>query len=143
MKVRDILVKKGGEVVTVSEGTRIDDVVDLLHARRIGAVLVMRDDAVVGILSERDVVRGLAGQGQGLLARTAAQLMTREVRVCRPDDELSKVLNDMTTHRIRHLPVMEDGQLVGVVSIGDAVKHRLVELQAEANVLRDNYFATR
>ena len=72
MKVRDILAKKGGEVVTVSEGTRIDDVVDLLHARRIGAVLVTRDDAVVGILSERDIVRGLAGQGQGLLARTAA-----------------------------------------------------------------------
>lgn len=143
MKVRDILAQKGGDVVTVAENARLSYIARVLHGRHIGVVVVRGESVpVIGILSERDVVRGLCEYGDELPHLTAGHLMTREVRFCAPQDDLSRILHEMTVHRIRHLPVVEQGRLFGLVSIGDVVKHRFVELQTEASVLRDNYFAS-
>jgi CBS domain-containing protein len=94
-------------------------------------------DHVVGIISERDVVRGLAEHGAELLDMKVADLMTKNVKTCSPEDDLKHVMTEMTRSRIRHLPVTEDGRMCGIVSIGDVVKTRLDELETETNVLRD------
>ena len=98
--------------------------------------------SVIGILSERDILHALAEHGTALLALKAEDLMTREVVTCSREDTLQSVMVKMTQRRIRHLPVVEQGQLAGIVSIGDAVKSRLEEVELEANVLRDSYLAT-
>jgi CBS domain-containing protein len=118
-------------------GESIATAIALLHARRIGAVLV-RDErgAVQGVLSERDVVRGLSDHGAALLDQPVASLMTREVKTCAPDDSIDHIMAVMTERRVRHLPVMDDDRLVGVISIGDVVKHRLAEIESEAQDLR-------
>ncbi len=138
MHVESILKAKGTKVLTVSPHATIADAVELLSRHGIGAVVVSGDGAsVVGILSERDVVRALAKGGTGVLEQKVASLMTVDVFTCDPDDTVGEIMSMMTTRRIRHLPVLRDGKLSGIVSIGDAVKYRLEEIELEASSLRN------
>jgi CBS domain-containing protein len=138
MHVADILNAKGSKVVTVRPGLGIEHLAQRLRMEGIGAAVVSEDGtAVDGIISERDIVRALAEYGVGIATKTVADLMTRAVVTCARDDSLSSISKVMTKRRIRHLPVVEGGRLVGMVSIGDVVRHRLDELELETNVLRD------
>ena len=143
MKIGDVLKRKGSGVVTMRPDSTIDTVVRRMRLERIGAVIISPDGkSVIGILSERDILHALAEHGTALLALKAEDLMTREVVTCSREDTLQSVMVKMTQRRIRHLPVVEQGQLAGIVSIGDSVKSRLEEVELEANVLRDSYLAT-
>ena len=143
MKIGDVLKRKGSGVVTMRSDSTIDTVVRRMRLECIGAVIISPDGkSVIGILSERDILHALAEHGTALLALKAEDLMTREVVTCSREDTLQSVMVKMTQRRIRHLPVVEQGQLAGIVSIGDAVKSRLEEVELEANVLRDSYLAT-
>ncbi len=138
MKVHAMLSAKGHEVATTLPETVISTVIRKLKLEGVGALVVSEDGAhVIGIISERDVVRGLAEHGAELLDMRVADLMTKNVKTCSPEDDLKHVMTEMTRSRIRHLPVTEDGRMCGIVSIGDVVKTRLDELETETNVLRD------
>jgi CBS domain-containing protein len=145
MKVREILGAKGSRVVMIRPDATLSAAVHRLALERVGA-LVASDDGVrvTGVLSERDVVEGLARDGADLFAtgRRVADLMTRNVATCGPDDTSRRLMAEMTRRRVRHLPVVDDGRLVGIVSIGDVVKSRLGEVELEATVLREAYIAT-
>jgi CBS domain-containing protein len=144
MKVLDILRVKGSSVVTVPPNTTLLTLVHRLKLERVGAIVVSQDGKTVdGIISERDVAWGLAEHGADLLNLRVADLMTKSVLTCSPDDTITSIARMMTERRLRHLPVLLKGELVGVVSIGDVVKHRLDEMQLEANVLRDYATARR
>ena len=137
MNVEAILRSKGRTVATVRPEATIRDAVALLRREKIGALVVSRDGAVVdGILSERDIVHALVEHGAALLGLTVSALMTRRVFTCTPRDGMADLMGLMTEHRIRHLPVIEDGRLSGIVSIGDVVKSRLDEVEWEASSLR-------
>jgi len=119
MFVSDILAQKGGLVFTVPPGTTVAQVAQQLSTRRIGSVLVMdNDDTIAGIVSERDLVRGLAQHGAAALDLEVRQVMTRDVVTCHPDDPIERVMGLMTAGRFRHLPVEDHGELVGLISIG-------------------------
>jgi len=137
MLVKQILGEKGREVVTVSSDATLSEAARLLAQRRIGAVVV-RDgrDGVAGILSERDIICALAEQSVNALAQSVAQHMTRKVTTCRESDAIDDLMELMTRKRFRHVPVMENGKLAGIVSIGDIVKSRIAETVAEAESLR-------
>ena len=138
MKVQAMLSAKGNEVATTLPENVISTVIRKLKLEGVGALVVSEDgDHVVGIISERDVVRGLAEHGAELLDMQVADLMTRNVKTCSPEDDLKHVMTEMTRSRIRHLPVTEEGRLCGIVSIGDVVKTRLDELETETSALRD------
>ena len=142
MNVESILATKGREVVAVKPGESVAAAAETLHRRRIGAALVLDEDgAVAGVISERDIVRGLATRGGVVLGMKVSELMTSEVQTCEPGDAVDRIMAVMTDRRVRHLPVMRNGQLVGVISIGDVVKHRLAEIEHEAQSLRE-YIAT-
>ena len=137
MNVEAILKGKGRSVMTIAPTATVGDAVDLLREKGIGALVVSSDGATVaGILSERDVVHALADRGAGLLALQVSALMTRHVFTCQPGDSIDELMAEMTERRIRHLPVLENGRLAGIVSIGDVVKNRLDEIEAEASSLR-------
>ena len=145
MKVREILDAKGQGVVTIRSDATLSTAVHRLALERIGALVVSDDGLrVAGILSERDIVAGLARDGADLLAagRRVAELMTRNVVTCGPDDTVKHLMAEMTRRRVRHLPVVVGDRLVGIVSIGDVVKSRLGEVELEADVLREAYIAT-
>lgn len=142
MYVHAILKHKGQDVVSAGPTDDVVETARLLNRHRIGAVVVRDADGhVAGILSERDIVRGIAESGAACLGLKVADLMTREVVSCRPDDSIDDIMALMTERRIRHLPVMEDGRLAGVISIGDVVKRRIAEIESEASSLRE-YIAT-
>lgn len=142
MLVSDILQSKGMAVHTVLASTRIADAVALLNAKRIGAVVVTdAGGAVVGILSERDVVRHLGDDPAALLDRPVGAVMTSGVVTCTRSTTIAVVMERMTEFRIRHMPVVEDESLVGILSIGDVVKWKIEEAELEASALRD-YIAT-
>jgi CBS domain-containing protein len=142
MKVMSILKTKGDQVVTVRPETTIGAVVRELTARAIGAVVVSEDGTTpLGLVSERDIVRALGVYGGRTLDLHALDIMERRPVTCRLEDSITRVMADMTRHRVRHIPVMEEGRLRGIVSIGDAVKHRLDELETEANILREAFIA--
>jgi CBS domain-containing protein len=142
MKVEGILRSKGARVVTVRPDASLGSLVEKLHQEQIGAAVVTEDGrSVLGIISERDVVRGLAEHGPRILEMRVSDLMTRTVFTCAQDDSVKHLMSQMTRRRIRHLPVLSDGALCGIVSIGDVVKNRLDELEMETNVLRDAYIA--
>ncbi|MBS0541235.1 MAG: CBS domain-containing protein [Proteobacteria bacterium] len=137
MFVSDILSEKGGLVYTVTPGTTVGQVSRQLSTRRIGSVLIVdRLDRVAGIVSERDIVHAVATHGVGALELEAAQVMTRNVVSCDPDDSIDDVMGTMTRGRFRHLPVVRHGELLGLVSIGDVVKARLAEASHETEALR-------
>ena len=138
MQVKFILKNKGETVETIHATALIADVVDRLRNKRIGVLVVSQTGSdIAGIVSERDIVTGRAEQGIGLLDQRVETIMTREVKTCTPDDTIISVMELMTDRRIRHIPVLRDGVLAGIVSIGDAVKFRLQELETEASHLRD------
>jgi len=142
MTIAAILAAKGSEVVMVSETMIVKDVIALLHTRSIGAVLVTDPSSdVVGVLSERDIIHGLATVGPGLLEQPAKSIMTSPVVTCRPTDSVAEIMGLITERRIRHVPVVEDGQLLGIVSIGDLVKRRIEVVEQEAEALK-SYIAT-
>jgi len=142
MTVESILKHKGGDVVTVGPDESIEATASLLFARKIGAVIVKdASGGVVGVLSERDIVRGVAQGGSSCLARPVKDFMSGHVVSCRLHDTIIEVMGRMTDRRIRHLPVIEDGKLVGMISIGDVVKRRIDEALMEADELR-RYIAT-
>ena len=142
MDVDGILRAKGASVVTIRPDETIADLVRGLRDQRIGAMVVSEDGrSVVGIISERDVVHAFAAHRAATSEIKVAEVMTRDVITCRREDDLTRILGVMTRHRVRHLPVLEGGRMVGLVSIGDAVKHRLAELETETAVLRDAYIA--
>jgi len=144
MNVDGILRAKGSKVVTIAPDATIGSLVQGLRDAGIGAMVVSDDGrAVLGIVSERDVVRGLADQGSRILERPVAEVMTRNVITCTPSDTVKQLMADMTRRRIRHIPVVADGELRGIVSIGDVVKNRLEEMATETNVLREAYIARR
>lgn len=138
MSISTILATKGSLVSTISATTTVIDIVRMLREKRIGAVLVTdRDGNVIGVVSERDIVRGLADQGADVLASPALQIMTSPVVTCAPHDTVQAAMTLMTSRRIRHLPVMADGKLCGLVSIGDLVKHRIEAAEMEAESLKE------
>ena len=139
MNVESILRGKGSKVITVKPDTTVAEVARALRKAAIGAAIVSEDGrSVVGIISERDIVTGLADpvRSGSLLDGPASALMTRNVVTCTPEDSVQTCMSLMTERRCRHLPVLRDGVLAGVVSIGDLVKHRLDELEKEAGFLR-------
>lgn len=137
MTIAAILESKGGEVVTIGGDARVGDAVALLGGRRIGAVVVMDGDAVAGILSERDVIYCLTSDGAEVLDWPVSRVMTAPAITIRPGHSVLAGLSMMTERRIRHLPVVEEGRLVGLVSIGDLVKHRIDRIESEAAAMRD------
>ena len=138
MAVAEILHHKGRQVSTVRSVDTVEVAIRRLYDERIGALVVVdRWGKLVGMFSERDVIHALARHGAEALGYGVHELMTPDVTTCAPEDRIDEVMKMMTAHRVRHLPVMEAGQLIGLVSIGDLVKHRLDEKETEANVLRD------
>jgi CBS domain-containing protein len=137
MNVETILRNKGGWVTTIRPSATIAEAVDMLNRERIGALVVSEDgERVDGILSERDIVIALAEDGASLLSRQVDAIMTRRVVTCEPGDTVQELMAEMTNRRIRHFPVVTDGRLCGIVSIGDVVKNRLDEVEFEAKSLR-------
>jgi CBS domain-containing protein len=141
MTVAQILASKGRDVATTAPDRLISEAVAELAARKIGALVVTEHDRVVGIISERDVVKAIGLRSADILADPVSTIMTREVVTCSEGETINGVMTRMTRKRFRHLPVVEDGQLVGIVSIGDVVKARIEEVEFEADELR-TYIAT-
>jgi CBS domain-containing protein len=137
MRIKDLLRQKGGLVVTIGPDRPVTDLLDSLATNGVGALVVSSDgQAVEGIVSERDVVRRLQRFGPGVLDEPVSQIMSRPVRTCPPDTELDELMRMMTDGRFRHVPVLDGDRLVGIVSIGDVVKHRIDELEGERDQLQ-------
>ncbi|PKQ08381.1 MAG: inosine-5-monophosphate dehydrogenase [Alphaproteobacteria bacterium HGW-Alphaproteobacteria-12] len=136
MNVATILKAKGTDVTSVSPDTTLRDVAVLLTERRIGAAVVIQDKKVMGIVSERDIVKAVAGGGGNALNAPVRDVMTSRVITCSLNDSVDELMDSMTMGRFRHLPVIENGELVGIVSIGDVVKHRIAETVMETEALR-------
>lgn len=138
MIVKAILAAKGSDVISIEPTATLETAVRTLTEHKIGALLVLGPDRrVIGILSERDIVRVLAERGAGVLAQPLSQVMTRRVVICSEFDTVDVLMERMTTGKFRHLPVVEQDKVIGVVSIGDVVKHRLLEMEQESAALRD------
>lgn len=136
MTIASILKTKGGEVVGVPVSMSVESVVGLLHKHRIGAVLVMDGELPVGIVSERDIVKCLHEKGVAILDATADIIMSSPVVLANPADTVVQAMSIMTERRIRHLPVVERGRVVGIVSIGDLVKRRIEQAENETELLK-------
>jgi CBS domain-containing protein len=138
MTVKAILSGKGSDVFSVEPTATLEDAIAVLAERRIGALIVLgADRRLIGILSERDIVRALSEQGAAALKQPLSQVMTRKVHTCTPAETVSVIMERMTAGKFRHIPVLEHDQLVGLVSIGDVVKYRLTEMERESAALRD------
>lgn len=136
MLIVDVLRRKGDTVLTAPPDLPVPELLARLAEHGIGAMVVSQDgDTIDGIVSERDVVRRLNTAGPGLLELRVSDIMTGSVRTCSPDDRVEDLMRVMTDHRIRHVPVVVDGRLTGLVSIGDVVKHRMDELESERDQL--------
>ena len=130
MRIADVLRNKGRTVVTVPPTATVRDVVEVLTTRNLGALVVLEDAAPIGIVTERDVVRLIHVHGPGVLEARVSDVMTTSMYTCLPSDSVDSLAATMTERRIRHLPVLVDGRLAGIVSIGDVVKSRIDELQS-------------
>lgn len=138
MHVKNILSVKGSNVVSIDPTATVETAVRTLAQHKIGALLVLGPDRrIIGILSERDIVRVLAEQGAGALTQPLAQVMTRKVFTCTPSETIGVIMERMTAGKFRHVPVIDQDQVVGVVSIGDVVKYRVLEMEHESAALRD------
>lgn len=139
MIVRTILKSKpSADVATTVAGQSVGEAARVLDQRRIGALVVVDDQrSLAGILSERDIVRGLSRHGRAVMEMTVGQLMTADVLTCSPEDSIDSLMATMTSNRIRHLPVMENGRLAGIITIGDVVKARLDETTMQVDSLRE------
>ncbi len=144
MRISEILTEKGNKVVTMRPDETIEILAHKLRQEEIGAIVVSADGkSLDGIISERDVMRGLTRHGGTILQLKVAQLMTTTVITCGPDDTLKTAMQLMTQRRMRHLPVVDGDRIVGIISIGDVVRRRLDEMELEANVMRDVAIANR
>jgi CBS domain-containing protein len=142
MSVAVILAEKGANVVTITPSTTIADAASVLAAKHIGCVVVVDESGgIAGILSERDIVRALAARGASILEEQTSALMTRKVETGTPAETIHDVMERMTRGKFRHVPICEGRSLVGIISIGDVVKHRLADVEREASAMRD-YIAT-
>ena len=138
MTVKTILSTKGSEVITIAPNATLEEAIAVLNKHRIGAVVVLgAEQRVIGILSERDIVRALADRGAAAVKEPLAQTMTRVVVTCGEADTVSEIMERMTRGRFRHIPVVEQDRLIGIISIGDVVKQRLGEMERESEQLRD------
>lgn len=138
MNVEQLLSGKGHDVISVQPHRTLSEAIRTLSEKRIGAVVVMgADGALVGILSERDIIRALGELGPGALESAVSRSMTSKVVTCRPQTSVDELMEIMTTGRFRHVPVVENGRVTGLVSIGDVVKHRVAAIEAESQAMRD------
>lgn len=138
MTVKSILANKGHEIVSIEPNASLSEAVRLLGQKHIGAALILGPDRrIAGIISERDIVRVLGERGAAALNEPVSQTMTRKVESCNESDTVSHIMERMTQGKFRHMPVVDKGQVVGVVSIGDIVKHRLHEMERESRAMRD------
>lgn len=144
MRISDVLRVKGSQVVTVTPDTEVWQLLNVLAQHRIGAVVVSQDgNSVDGIVSERDIVRALAERGAAVMSEPVTAIYTADVHTVEPDAQLEDLMRIMTEHRVRHLPVVVDGDLRGIVSIGDVVKKRIDELETERSALTNYISGTR
>jgi CBS domain-containing protein len=145
MKVEEILKSKGRSVETIEPDASMTEAIRRLNGPpQIGALVVLDDEGhrpIAGTLTERDIIRGLAKHGSRLLSMRVGDVMSRNVPVCGPQDSIARLMAQMTASRYRHLPVIDKGQLAGLVSIGDVVKARVAEMELETGLLRDLYIA--
>ncbi len=138
MKVRDMLATKSDQVATIRPDATIEAALHRLKLERVGALVVSEEgQTVAGIISERDIVRGLPDRGGALLEMKVSEIMTLSVKTCGLNASVQEIMVEMTRSRFRHMPVISDGKLCGIISIGDVVKNRLEELETETHVLRD------
>ncbi|MEY9886140.1 CBS domain-containing protein [Bradyrhizobium sp. USDA 329] len=137
MTVRSILNTKGHQIVSVEPDAKLAATIKLLAEKKIGAVLVMNQSRLEGILSERDIVRMLGERGAGVLEAPVSEVMTRKVVTCKETDTVAELMEMMTSGKFRHLPVIDNGKVVGLISIGDIVKRRVQEYESEQEALRD------
>ena len=138
MTVKTILSGKGSDVTTIEPTATLEYGIRILAERGIGALVVLAaDHRVIGVLSERDIVRALAERGAGALTEPLAQVMTRKVSTCTQSETVNFIMEQMTAGKFRHMPVVEQKRLVGIVSIGDVVKHRLTQMERESEALHD------
>jgi CBS domain-containing protein len=135
MRIADVLRGKGSAVATIDPGLTVSGLLAELARHNVGALVVVDAEKVVGIVSERDVVRGLAERGGALLDATVAEIMTADVVTCGPEDTIDSLAGQMTERRVRHMPVLSGGALVGIVSIGDVVKIRISQLESDRDQL--------
>jgi CBS domain-containing protein len=143
MSIESILRRKGTSVATIAPEASIKRAADWLRAKNIGALVVMRETAVLGLVSEREIVHAFSRYGEAAGLMPVKEIMQYGVTTVSPDESVIRVMKLMTHHRVRHMPVLRDGKLAGIVSIGDIVKHRLEDLELETSVLRDIYNAAR
>lgn len=141
MNVNTILNVKGRDVISVGPSTPIIDVTRVFTENRIGSIVVIDNDTVAGIVSERDVVRAVANAGPSVLDQPVSSIMTAEVITCGGSDTVDQIMSVMTARRFRHMPVIEGGQLAGIISIGDVVQQRIAMVEMEASAMR-SYIAT-
>jgi CBS domain-containing protein len=141
MSIQNILDRKGADVFTIDSSATVKTAAQLMRARGIAALVVKSGDVIGGLISEREVVHAIAQHGDRALSMAVLDAMTRSAITVSPGDSLRRAMILMTSHRVRHLIVIADGHLAGIVSIGDVVKNRLEDLEAESNVLRDAYIA--
>src|SRR6201988_3984209 len=143
MTIESILRRKSTEVTTIGPDVSIKRAADWLRAKNIGALVVTSEDAVLGLISEREIVHAFSRYGETAGSMLVKEIMQYGVTTVSPDESVNRVMNLMTHHRVRHMPVLGEGKVVGIVSIGDVLKHRLEDLELETNVLRDVYNAAR
>ena len=143
MTIESILRRKGTDVTTITPEASIKRAADWLRAKNIGALIVTSENAVLGLISEREIVHAFSRYGEKAGSMLVKEIMQCGVTTVSPDESVNRVMKLMTHHRVRHVPVLRDGKLVGIVSIGDVVKQRLEDLELETNVLRDVYNAAR
>lgn len=141
MSIQNILDSKGATVITVRSTETIKGAADRMRLHTIAALVVKSDDAVTGLISDRDIIDAISRYGAAALSMSVSDFATHAKITVSPDDSLKRAMSLMTNHRVRHLLVMTEGRLVGIVSIGDVVKVRLETLETETNVLRDAYIA--
>jgi CBS domain-containing protein len=143
MTVESILRRKGTNVTTIAPEASIRRAADWLRTKNIGALVVTSENAVLGLITEREIVHAFSRYGEMVGSMLVKEIMQCGVTTVSPDESVNRVIKLMTHHRVRHMPVLRDGELAGIVSIGDVVKHRLEDLELETNVLRDVYHVTR
>ena len=143
MTIESILRRKGTNVTTIAPEASIKRAADWLRAKNIGALVVTSEDTVLGLISEREIVHAFSRYGETAGSMPVKEIMQYGVTTVSPDESINRVMNLMTHHRVRHMPVLRDGELAGIISIGDVVKSRLDDLELESNALRDAYIAAK
>ncbi len=143
MTIETILRQKGTDVATIEPEASIRRAADWLRIKNIGALVVTSGNAVLGLISEREIVHAFSRHGETAASMLVKEIMRQGVITVPPEESVNRMMKLMTRHRVRHMPVLRDGKLAGIISIGDVVKYRLDDLELETNVLRDAYIAAR